>query len=176
MPHRVGISTRDFVLAEWERVALIFWRGRTTVAGLHCADRFVTELVERRKNFALVLTVVDAAAPLPPLEARGEIVKCLRRGNGRVERSAVVLEGDWIRAASVRAIVAGVSLFAAPNYPHRYFSNMIAALHFLGVEQLRPDAVQRLTELLSAARGALPTSSLPDAPVLEERSKSGWSI
>jgi hypothetical protein len=53
---------------------------------------------------------------------------------------------------------------------------MIAALHFLGVEQLRPDAVQRLTELLSAARGALPTSSLPDAPVLEERSTSGWSI
>jgi hypothetical protein len=176
MALRVGISTHDFVLADWDRVALIFWRGRTTVAGLHCADRYVGELVERRKNFALILTVVDPGAPLPPFEARGEISKCLQRGNGRVERSAVVFEGDWIRAASVRAIVAGVALFAAPNYPHRYFSDLVAALHFLGVEQLSPDAVQNLTQLLSTARRAPPTSSLPEGPVLDERSKSGWSI
>lgn len=176
MALRVGVSTRDFVLADWDRVALIFWRGRTTVAGLHCADRFVSELVERRKNFALVLTVVDPAAPLPPFEARGEIVKCLQRGNGKVERSAVVLEGDWIRAASVRAVVAGVSLFARPNYPHRGFSNLAAAMHFLGVEQLSPEAVPSLTELVNVARRAPPTSSLPEAPVREVRHKSGWSI
>ena len=129
---RVEESTAEYVFAHWERVMVAVWRGRTTVSAVKRGEEVLQSLVKRRGEPVLLLTVVEPSAPLPPLEARMELVGMLKRCAGNVERSALVFEGEGFRAASVRAVVAGVSLFSRPVYPHRVFATVGAAARFLG--------------------------------------------
>jgi hypothetical protein len=120
-------STNDYVFAEWNRVVLAIWRGKTTSAALKHGE----SLFQRLEGPLLLLTIVEPTAPLPPLDARVELVGVLKRAAGKIARSAVVFEGEGFRAASVRAVVAGVSFFSRPTYPHRVFGTVSAAARFL---------------------------------------------
>jgi hypothetical protein len=120
-------STNDYIFAEWNRVLLAIWRGKTTSSALRHGET----LFERLEGPLLLLTIVEATASLPTLDARVELVGVLKRAAGKIERSAVVFEGEGFRAASVRAVVAGVSLFSRPTYPHRVFGTVSAAARFL---------------------------------------------
>jgi hypothetical protein len=171
MDVRIEHSTPDAVFAGWGRVVLVIWRGTTSVAELRRAEQFLGEHVARCKDFVLALTLVDARAPLPSLESRRALIALLQRANGKVERSALVVEGDWLRATSVRAVVAGVSFFSRPNYPHRVFVSLLSAARFLGVAEDAASGAQRLAELIGIARvapftarleGVLPADTRPE--------------
>jgi hypothetical protein len=171
MDVRIEHCTCDVVVAGWERVMLVIWRGTTTVAELRRVELFLGEHVARCKDFVLALTLVDAHAPLPSLESRRALIRLLQHANGKIERSALVVEGDWLRATSVRAVVAGASFFSRPNYPHRVFGSLASAARFLGVADDAALAAQRLSELIGIARraplsaaleGALPTDTGPE--------------
>lgn len=131
MQVRVEESTSDYVFAHWDRIVLAVWRGRTTVAAVRKGDHLMHEHAARCGAPIRLLTIIEEAAPLPPVEARMELVACLKRGAGTIERSALVFEGEGFRAASVRAVVAGVSLFSRPAYPHRVFNSVANAARFL---------------------------------------------
>lgn len=154
MEIQIDIATRDVVLAVWERVVLAVFIGKTTVQAVRRSAQLVTELHASQQSPVLVLTVVDEHAIVPPLEARMELVGCLKRFNGMVERSAVVFEGEGFRAATVRSIVAGVSLFSRPDYPHRVFASVGAAARFLGNGRNDALAPHRVTRMVQAARRA----------------------
>ncbi|MEO8178971.1 MAG: hypothetical protein ABI895_09080 [Deltaproteobacteria bacterium] len=104
------------------------------------------------ENRMLLLTVIEEQAPLPPLEVRMELVSSLKAGNGRIERSALVFEGEGFRAASVRAVVAGVSLFSRPEYPHRVFASVGSAARFLGAGKSDSAAPHRVIRMVNEAR------------------------
>jgi hypothetical protein len=129
---RIEEFTHDHVFAAWDRVALALWRGQTRVSALRRGEQLFDQHASRHPGERiLMLTIVEAAAPLPPIESRMELAAFLKRAADRVERSSVVFEGEGFRAASVRAVVAGISLFSRPPYPHRVFSTVGAAALFL---------------------------------------------
>jgi hypothetical protein len=175
MDVRIALSTSDAVMAGWGRVVLVIWRGRTTVADLRRAEQFLGEHVARCQDFALVLTLVDARAPLPPLESRRALIGLLQRANGKVERSALVVEGDWLRSTSVRAVVAGATFFSRPNYPHRVFGSLFPAARFLGVAEDAATSSQRLAELIGIARLAPLTSEVEGVLPVDTRPDCRWS-
>lgn len=128
----IHMSTRDVVLASWERVALGLWRGKTTVGAVRKAGQLLANHAASLQAPLLLLTVTEEQVPLPTLEARMELVSFLKSANGIVERHAIVFEGEGFRAASIRAVVAGVSLFSRPEFPSRVFGSIGAAARFLG--------------------------------------------
>jgi hypothetical protein len=100
----------------------------------------------------LLLTLTEEQVPLPTLEARMELVSFLKSANGLVERHAIVFEGEGFRAASIRAVVAGVSLFSRPEYPSRVFGSIGAAARFLGAGKANAAAPHRVIRLVNEAR------------------------
>jgi hypothetical protein len=162
---KIEASTPDAVFAVWDRIALALWRGRTTVAGLLRGGEILAQHAASCSGRSLLLTVVEEHVPLPPLEARIELVSLLQRANGLVERSALVFEGEGFRAASVRAVVAGVSLFSRPEYPHRVFASVGAAARFLGGGKSDSPPPHRVIRMVNEARRAPGTPmGVPWAP------------
>jgi len=160
MDVRVELSTSDCVIAAWEGVVLGLWRGKTTAGALRRAGQIVTKQVEERQRPVLLLTVVEENAPLPPLEARMELVSFLKASNGQVERHGLVFEGEGFRAASVRAVVAGVALFSRPDYPYRVFGSVGAAARFLAAGKNGSPAPHRVIRMVNEARRAPATQTM----------------
>lgn len=133
---------------------MALFRGRTTVQSLRRAGELVALANAARQESVFMLAVVEEHAPLPTLEARVELVSLLRRVNGLVDRSAVVFEGEGFRAASVRAVVAGVSLFSRPEYPHRVFASVGSAARFLCGGRPDGPAPHRVIRMVDVARRA----------------------
>jgi hypothetical protein len=100
------------------------------------------------------MTVIEEQAPVPPLDSRMELVGFLKRVNGLVGRSSVVFEGEGFRAATVRSIVAGVSLFSRPDYPHRVFASVGAAARFLANGRNDVVAPHRVIRMVGELRRA----------------------
>jgi hypothetical protein len=150
----IKVSTRDVVFALWGRVALALWRGKTTSSAVKRGSEVLAEHAAVWGGRVLLLTVVEENVPLPALEARVELVSLLKNANGRVERSALVFEGEGFRAASVRAVVAGVSLFSRPEYPHRVLASVGAAARFLAGGNIDAPAPHRVIRMVSEARHA----------------------
>ncbi|HKO91212.1 MAG TPA: hypothetical protein VJU61_08670 [Polyangiaceae bacterium] len=152
MDVRIEISTRDVVFAFWDRVALGLWRGKTSVGAMQRAGQLLTQYVAERQSPVLLLTVVEENAPLPSLEARVELVSFLKASNGLVERHGLVFEGEGFRAASIRAVVGGVSLFSRPDYPYRVFGSVGSAARFLAAGKNGSPAPHRVLRMVSEAR------------------------
>lgn len=166
MDVRIDDSTSDHVFAHWDRVVLVVWRGKTTLSAVRRGEHLFEQHASRCAGPVLLLTVIEPVAPLPALEARMELVAFLRRGSGRIERSALVFEGEGFRAASVRAVVAGMSLFSRPAYPHRVFSNVSSAARFLAGGKSGSPAPHLLIRAVLDARQRSGTSSfVPWIPV-----------
>jgi hypothetical protein len=166
MDVRIEDSTSDYVFAHWDRVVLAVWRGKTTSSAVRRGELFFDQHATRCAGPVLLLTVIEPAAPLPPLEARMELVAFLQRGAGRIERSALVFEGEGFRAASVRAVVAGMSLFSRPAYPHRVFSSVGNAARFLAGGKSGSPAPHLLIRAMRDARQRAGTSTfVPWIPV-----------
>ncbi len=165
MDVRIQETSHDVVFAVWDRVALAVWRNNTTVGGLRRAERIFQEYVMERSEPLLMLTLIESTATLPSLEARIELATVLKRANGLLERSALVFEGDGFRAASIRAVVKGVSLFSKQSYPHGIFGSVSAAAQFLTQGALgtpAPEQIVRATQL--ARRAPARDAVAPPAP------------
>lgn len=167
----IDVSSKDFVLAAWDRVFLALWRGKTTLAGLRRAGELVPLLFGSRQEPILMLTVIEEGAPLPPLEVRVELVSFLKRVNGLIDRSAIVFEGDGFKATSVRAVVAGVSLFSRPDYPHRVFGSVGSAARFLAGGKNGSPPPHRVLRMVNEARRAPESPTfLPWVPAPDQTS------
>jgi hypothetical protein len=160
MDVHIHASSHECVFATWQRIVLAVWRGNTTVAAVRLGDQVLAQHAEERGERVFLLTVVEENCPLPPVEARVELAACLRRASAVVARSAVVFEGEGFRASSVRAVVAGISLFSRPEYPHRVFASVSSAARFLasGLGVASPGA-HHLIGMVNGARRAQGTQT-----------------
>jgi hypothetical protein len=157
---RIELNTRDCVIALWEGVVLGLWRGQTTSGAIRRAAQVVTQYTAERQSPVLLLTVIEANAPLPPLEARVEMVAFLKGSNGSVERHALVFEGEGFRAASIRAVVAGVALFSRPSYPYSICGSVGAAARFLSAGRNATLAPHRVIRMVNEARRNVGTQTM----------------
>ena len=157
---RIELNTRDCVVAVWEGIALGLWRGTTTVAAMKRSRQIVSDYAVERGAPLMLLTVIEENAPLPALEVRMEMVSFLKGSNGNAERHAIVFEGEGFRAASIRAVVAGVSLFSRPEYPYRICGSVGAAARFLTAGRSARIAPHRVIRLVNEARRNVSTQTM----------------
>jgi hypothetical protein len=169
MEARIEEATSDHVLGERERVVLAVWRGTMTLPALRRVEQLLDQQDQRHPGQLLLLTVLEATASLPTLVARAALVGLLQRSGGKIERSAWVIEGEGVRAAGMRAVVAGASLFARPAYPNRVFNSVTAAARFLSDGKdgsPLPELVLRMIQEARRRAGSsafVPWLSAPDA-------------
>lgn len=150
-------STGDHIFAFWERVMVAVFDGTTSQTAVRRCEELFDKHFQRLRTPMFLLTIVDVPAPLPALEVRMELVASLHRANGKLARSAVVYEGEGFRAASVRAVVAGIAMFSRPTYPHRVFAQVSAAAQFLaGGPDVAPapQHLVRAVQLVRARQGS----------------------
>jgi hypothetical protein len=152
MDVRIDPATSDHVLAGWDRVVLAVWSGTITLPALRRAEQLLEQQEQGHPGQLLLLNVLEATTCLPTLGARAALVGLLQRSGGKIERSAWVIEGEGVRAASMRAVVAGVSLFARPAYPNRVFNTVGAAARFLADGKSGPLMPQLLIRMVQQAR------------------------
>lgn len=177
MDVKIDVATRDVVLAVCDRMVLALFRGRTTVQAVRRSAQLVAELQASSQEQVLVLTVLEEHSVVPPLDVRVELVSYLKRVNGLVDRSAVVFEGEGFRAATIRSIVAGVSLFSRPDYPHRVFASVGSAARFLANGRNGVLPAHRVIRMVQEVRRAPNTQTFvpwiqgppPSGPVVQSR-------
>lgn len=171
-------STADHVLAVWDRVVIAVFKDKTSAEAIRRCEAILEKQHRKLGTPLLLLTVVDVAAPLPSTEVRTELVSALQRVSGKVARSAVLYEGEGFRAASVRAVVAGILLFSRLAYPHRVFGRVGGAVRFLvggATGSPSPHQLIRAVHQVRATRGSAPSfapwlpGGVPVAPALRTR-------
>lgn len=144
----------------WRNVLVAVWRTETRAAAVERVSQVLGARAATHRDVAL-LQVVEAGATAPDVDARRAISGMLKRHASVIRCSAVVYEGDGFRAATLRAVVTGISLLSRPSYPHVVFGSTIAAInwtarHFshdgpVWAEQAR-NAVGELRSLLEHPR------------------------
>jgi hypothetical protein len=121
----------DHVLSHWGRLVVAVWRGKTVLRAVRRREHLIRQLASELEAPVWLLTIIEPSAPLPAADVRQELAEFHKRAAGKIARSALVFEGHGFRAASVRAVVAGISLSSRPAYPHRFFGSVGAAARFL---------------------------------------------
>jgi hypothetical protein len=124
-------STKDYLFATWQNFLLALWCGETTTKGVREGQRVFDEHAKEFPGGLLLLTVVEEQAPMPPSDARNALGELLRSGTGKTRKSAVVYEGAGFRAAAVRSVVTGITVFSRPPFPHKIFATVADAVGFL---------------------------------------------
>lgn len=129
----IKAASKDHLFATWKDLLIAVWRGDTTLSGVQLGQHFFKEHMHAHAHAAgvLLLTVIESDAPAPGSQERAALGKLLDSGKGGTRRSAVVYEGTGFRAATVRSVVTGLSLFSRPPYPHKIFATVPDAAFFL---------------------------------------------
>ena len=113
----------------WRNVLIAVWRKDTRADAVEGVSAVLTELTRRHPDVAL-LQVIEEGATAPDSDARRALSTMLRQHGGAIRCSAVVYEGDGFRAATLRAVVAGIALLGRPVYPHIVFASTVAAINW----------------------------------------------
>ena len=123
---RVESVDAQHAIGTADRLLLCIWRGETqpeAVAGLRAVAR---DLKDGADGFAM-LTVVEAGAAMPGVAIRIELAKIFWELRSSVTCSALVFQGEGLRAAIARQIAVGISLLARQPFPHEVFATVPAA-------------------------------------------------
>jgi hypothetical protein len=100
--------------------------------------------------------VLEAAAKMPSAESRAGLADFMHGYRDRFRASALAFEGTGFRAASIRAVVTGLSALARHSFPHAVFASVPEALAWPPMAPLESgtDAVA-MAELLREFRSGL---------------------
>ncbi|HEX5101634.1 MAG TPA: hypothetical protein VFV94_19115 [Polyangiaceae bacterium] len=113
----------------WRNLLIVVWRKETRADAVEGVSAILTAVARRHSDVAL-LQVIEEGATAPDSDARRALSTMLRTHGGAIRCSAVVYEGDGFRAATLRAVVAGIALLGRPVYPHVVFASTMAAINW----------------------------------------------
>jgi hypothetical protein len=113
----------------WRNVLMVVWRGDTRAAAVDRVSALLAELTRSHRDVSL-LQVIEEGATAPDSDARRALSSMLKQHSGAIRCSAVVYEGDGFRAATLRAVVTGISLLGRPACPHVVFASTMAAINW----------------------------------------------
>jgi hypothetical protein len=123
----VHVSTRDHVIATWDRVMIILFRVDSTMAAVRSGYEIFDRLA-REYPGVFLLTIVEKDARMPSVVVRDAVAEFLSQAAGRMILSAVVYEGTGFRAAAVRSVVSGLAMLTNYSYPHKVFPRVEGAV------------------------------------------------
>jgi hypothetical protein len=103
-------------------LVLLVWRRRTMPEPYRAAMALATEHARKHPGGIGVMQVVEVDAVPPEAEARKVFTEFMKWPG--VAHFSVTHEGGGFKAASVRAIVMGVTALSRPNFPHSVQSSV----------------------------------------------------
>lgn len=145
---RIVHADAHYVAATWSRVGIAVWRTQTKVDAVNRLATMLGPLSEVYPKIGLI-QLIDDGCEGPDADARAALNHLLKE-TPKLSYSAVVYEGDGFRAASVRAIVAGLAALARAPFPHRVFASV-------------PEAVDAMSVVLEAREPSALSKGLRDA-------------
>jgi len=131
--NRPNIAHEDehHLVATWGNLLLLIWKNETRLAAIQGLRDTMQGLAKRQPDGMTLLTVIERGAPLPSSTERRALSDVLRDFSGSVLRSAVLIDADGLRAATVRSVITGLTLIARQPYPHRVFGRAAEAAAWL---------------------------------------------
>ena len=112
-------SRSEVVIATWQTIFAVVWRGETSLQGIASLRSACSEIASAHPRGIGMLTIIGASAPLPASAARKALAQLLAEGSEFIKCSALLIEGAGFRASAVRSVVTGLTLLAQQAYPHR---------------------------------------------------------
>lgn len=120
---RITAQTPDYTTLVAADLVVQIWHDETTLAG-------VTALAEtlEQSGCQLMLVITCAGARAPTAEARRFLSELMVRRRDQMRACALAYEGRGFAAATIRGIVAGLTLAAGHPFPYKVFAEVGAAL------------------------------------------------
>jgi hypothetical protein len=127
---RVVYDDEGLQIAIWSRVFFNRWRTTATQERLVVVGEQQRALVEATsdKRIAVVTVLEDKSGAMPSGPARKEAEAVAKSVREAVIVQAQVVEGDGFVAASIRALISGISLAIRAPYPNKVFKTVDEAL------------------------------------------------
>lgn len=115
----------NHVVATWDNVFLLLWRGEATAGGVEDMARVAATWVrERAKGTTTVLSVIENRSPPPNDRVRPLLMAFYRDLAPVMRRPLVVAEGSGFRGALVRGVGTAVSALAPSLLPFQFPSSV----------------------------------------------------
>lgn len=111
-------KSAGFATAAFGPLALSVWDSIPTPSQARSAATLLATLAKTEKNI-LVMAVLGANVPPPDGEVREILSQQLAKIDDRVRAVANVIEGQGFRAATVRAVLTGMSLVLRTKRPEK---------------------------------------------------------
>jgi hypothetical protein len=127
---RVIYDDEGLQIAIWSRVFFNRWRTTATQERLVVLGEQQRALVQATadKRIAVVTVLEDKSGTMPSGPARKEAEAVAKSVREAVIVQAQVVEGDGFVAASIRALISGISLAIRAPYPNKVFKTVDEAL------------------------------------------------
>jgi hypothetical protein len=118
----------NHVVATWDRVFLMLWRGEATAHAVENMGRVVsTWLRDQGKGTTTVLSVIESSSPAPGDRVRPLLMAFYRDLAPLMRRPLIVAEGSGFRGALVRGVGTAVSALAPSLLPFQFPSSVTDA-------------------------------------------------
>jgi hypothetical protein len=112
------------------------WHRITSVEGVDCLSAAIANQLRVHKGvYVLHVTMTTKA---PDAKARERINQLTERYAHRTRASALVFEGGGFGAATVRAVVAGISMITPHPFPYRVFAYVNTAVEWFSTLPKEP--------------------------------------
>ena len=127
---RVVYDDEGLQIAIWSRVFINRWRTAATQERVVVLGEHQRALVQAMndKRIAVVTVLEDKSGTMPSGPARKEAEAVAKSVREAVIVQAQVVEGDGFVAASIRALISGISLAIRAPYPNKVFKTVDEAL------------------------------------------------
>lgn len=155
---------RDFAIARWTRVNLMFWRRQVTVDGLLAAETN-HEAIARDYGKVIALSVIGDVLALPDTAARHHSARFMQTNASTQLCAAVIIEGESLLSMTARGIARALQLLSRTGFPFEVFStprdaSAWCALHFAA----NPLWADELVEAIGACKRELHAPDVEPEP------------
>lgn len=161
---RVVHTDYDHAKAVAYNLVILLWRRRTLPEPYRAAMTLTTDHARRHPAGVGVMQVVEVDAVPPDAEARKAFTEFMKWPG--VAHFSVTHEGTGFKAASVRAIVSGVTVLSRPIFPHSVHSSVADASSWAASQNRRIGAFSDLHAIERAVQ-SLRRVHLLKYPLLE---------
>lgn len=149
-------SSADYTSARYHDLVLQLWHRDTTLEGVASLRAAIDKVAAESPQGLRLLVVVEPGASMPPAESRAGIAAFMRDYAKSIRATSLAFEGSGFRAASVRAVVAGLNVVANHPFPYKVFATIGEALWWppmapLGIGS-SPAVLAELVERFRAAQ------------------------
>lgn len=125
----------DHAKSVLHNMLIIVWKKHTTAEAFSRVPNIVQQIAALHREGVGMLQVVETGAFPPDSAARAEFLRNVEVSGLVIRHFSIVHEGTGFKAASVRAIMSGLYLYARPKFPNEIFNSLRGAAEWHAKEQ-----------------------------------------